>query len=53
MEILKYNISQCERNDKRIKPEYDIKERKLWRSFSRSPSPNKVVEDNTIEEAEE
>ncbi|CDW85933.1 UNKNOWN [Stylonychia lemnae] len=39
LEILKYSIAQCQKQDKQIVPNFDQKENKLWESFSRSPSP--------------
>eukprot|EP00347_Sterkiella_histriomuscorum_P011650 403371643 len=41
MEILKYNIMQCQQQDKSIVPTFDQKENRLWESFSQSPSPNR------------
>lgn len=34
IEILKFNISQCERHDKSIAPTFEEKENILWKSFS-------------------
>lgn len=51
LEILKHNIMQCQIQDKRLQPTIDQKERRLWHSFSQSPSPERGYQREIIEES--
>ena len=53
LDILKKSLKYCQAKEREIVPQFDKQEEKLFRNFSRSPSPGNKLNINTDGDEEE